>query len=100
MAKIKLDPRPRMSKSSPKRNPKVPLTYYRSAPKSAEDKSPFKTKQPPKNHLKKVLSTITNGLIVAILVFGFIYSLLVKPQAYVNLNSQTYHPKSTLSKCY
>jgi hypothetical protein len=84
-----------MSKNSPGNNPKVPLTYYRSAQKpAANNRSPFKAKEPTRNHLRKTTTVLINGIVIVLIGAGFLYSLLVKPDALINLNAQTYHQKS------
>jgi cell division septal protein FtsQ len=89
-----------LSKNYQPRSPKVdrprrsPITkYYRSEQKN-ETASPFTKKTPPRKARKYILGFL-DILLVALLLFGLGYSLVIKPQANVLANDYSFHSKST-----
>ena len=73
-------------------NSKVPLTYYRSAPASAD--SPFRGSSPkkPSRRFRRFFNTALSIALVALIVMALVYSLLVRPSPQLLISSQLYHP--------
>jgi hypothetical protein len=72
---------------------RTPLnTYYRSKDQPAQ--SPFKKKQPKKNHRKFLIGAVDISLVVLLLA-GVIYSLLLNAQPRVTVSGLSYHSLST-----
>lgn len=70
----------------------VPLNYYRSRPKSDSSDSPFVKKISKKRFSPGLIFSRTIDItIVAAVVVGLIYSLLVQSSAVISVNSADYH---------
>jgi hypothetical protein len=87
--------RPRQSSS--KRQPsKVSLTYYRSKSKEMEDKSPFLQNRPADaGKFRRFVGGVLNTVLIAALLAGLVYGVLVSPDAKVNASSESFHSTST-----
>src|ERR1043166_7616637 len=72
---------------------RMPMTYYRSGG-NANTASPFE-KRPAKSKsaINKAGRALLNIALIALIILGLIYSLIVRPSARLIINSQTYHPE-------
>lgn len=81
-----INPTPRGQKTYKR----APITsYYRSSDEPAKT-SPFKKRQPKTNH-RKVLFGAIDIILIMLLVFGLIYSLILKPQPKIVASDLSYH---------
>ena len=71
----------------------VPVTKYYRSGQANSSKSPVVRSSPRK--APAWAATTADALIIAILLFGLVYSLMVKPQPKLKLSSTAYHPTST-----
>lgn len=69
---------------------KVPLTYYRSSSNESQRDSSKKSSKT--GRFRKSLLRLADFLVVSALLVGLIYCLLLKPEAEVRLNDESYHP--------
>jgi cell division septal protein FtsQ len=75
---------------------KTPLTFYRSAAPTNESKSPFKRKElhPSVGKLRNFLAAFLDGVILIALLLLIAYSLIIRPDSRVQLNSELFHSTS------
>jgi hypothetical protein len=74
---------------------KTPLTFYRSAKPEPETASPFKKKQSkPRSRASKFFVGLFNILVLVVLLALFMYSLIIRPSAKAEVNSQLFHTQS------
>ncbi|MBX4201547.1 hypothetical protein KW803_01465 [Candidatus Saccharibacteria bacterium] len=66
-------------------------TYYKSTKEPAET-SPFKKKQTKRSH-RKILFGATDIILVALLLAGLVYSLVLKPQPKIIASDSSYHSR-------
>jgi cell division septal protein FtsQ len=87
-------PRNRNTKSSGK---KTPLTFYRSTDPRTDSTSPFARKElsPNVSRLRNFFASFFDAVIVVALILLLIYSLVIRPNAKVKLNSEVFHSSKT-----
>ena len=83
--------KPRQRARNPDSGQRTPLTYYRSAEKPSTS-SPFEKKIRPRG--RKWLPKVVDFLVVALVLSGVVYSLIIRPDPKLVVNSTAYHQAS------
>jgi hypothetical protein len=75
---------------------KTPLTFYRSSDTSLETGSPFKQKElhPSVSKIRSFFAAFLDAVIIVALLLLLVYSLIIRPDAKVQLNSELFHSAS------
>jgi len=74
----------------PKNTRRLPMTSYYSAAKDSATPSPFRRRQP-KTDKRAVIFNIADIILLAILLIGLVYSLLLRPNPQIKVDSSPYH---------
>lgn len=85
-------PRVRQTPSAP---PKVPLTKYYRSGDSSEAASPFQRSSKKTSRYRRYMVRSLDIVILAVLLFGLIYSMLVSADPKLIISSHAYRPQST-----
>lgn len=82
---------------SPAREKTAPTTKYYRAGSISDKSSPFESKKlkPKSGVRRKLLFGVADILVLLVLMFGLVYSLIVRPDPHISASSSVYHPAST-----
>lgn len=89
--------RSRIRTASEQSSKKTSLTYYRSG-KPNTNSSPFEKDKKPKNKIGKIFSRLLDFSILAVVILCLVYSLMVKADPTIDLNSEVYRNTVTYKK--
>jgi len=75
---------------------KTPLTFYRSADTGLDTNSPFKQKEvnPAVSKVRSFFAAFLDAVIIVSLILLLVYSLIIRPNAKVEVNSELFHSAS------
>jgi hypothetical protein len=90
-------PKLRQSSGRPR---KTPLTFYRSAESDTGGRSPFAKKEinPAVSKIRSFFAAFLDAVIIIALLIILVYSLMIRPNAKVQLNSELFNTASTYTQ--